>query len=227
MPDGATYLDQFRMLISHIGNAMGYVRMIRSGGLRFVSDSVRFIPDLEDVPNFEKLSLEEGMSDGEVKAAAVMLDKVVENLTRNFSEGTEYFELLVNVFARQFNSSKHVHLRAFYAIVPPLTVNFVDHIVAAKEKISKKRQQLHQQERTGASLSAFTDDGFAMGKKKCDQPCYKPNILISQDWHTSFACWTSTPPSTPSTGSSRSRSTMRARGSASMRGRGAQRRTTS
>ena len=29
MPDGATYLDQFRILVSHIGNAMGYVRMIR------------------------------------------------------------------------------------------------------------------------------------------------------------------------------------------------------
>ena len=39
MPDGATYLDQFRILVSHVGNAMGYVRMIRSGGLRSVSDS--------------------------------------------------------------------------------------------------------------------------------------------------------------------------------------------
>jgi WASH complex subunit 7 len=27
--DGLTYLDQFRILITEIGNAMGYVRMVR------------------------------------------------------------------------------------------------------------------------------------------------------------------------------------------------------
>jgi hypothetical protein len=37
---------------------MGYVRTIRSGGLRFVSNSIRFVPDLEDiqVSHFEGLS---------------------------------------------------------------------------------------------------------------------------------------------------------------------------
>lgn len=69
----------------------------------------------------------------------------------------------MSVFSRQFNSSKHVHLRSFYSIVPPLTVNYVDHIVAAKEKIGRKRQ-LHQQMDARTGLSAFTDDGFAMGE---------------------------------------------------------------
>jgi WASH complex subunit 7 len=42
-PEGLSYLDQFRILISHIGNAMGYVRMIRSGGLHCCSDAIRSI----------------------------------------------------------------------------------------------------------------------------------------------------------------------------------------
>lgn len=42
-PDGYTYLDQFRVLISQIGNAMGYVRMIRSGGLHCCSNAIRFV----------------------------------------------------------------------------------------------------------------------------------------------------------------------------------------
>lgn len=54
LSDNQTYLDQFRLLISHIGNAIGYVRMIRSGGLNFCSNSIRFVPDLEDIVSFEE-----------------------------------------------------------------------------------------------------------------------------------------------------------------------------
>ena len=75
MPDGATYLDQFRILVSHIGNAMGYVRMIRSGGLRSVSESVAFVPELEGAPKFGDLCAAEGLSEESVKAGE-MLDKV-------------------------------------------------------------------------------------------------------------------------------------------------------
>ena len=76
MPDGATYLDQFRILVSHIGNAMGYVRMIRSGGLRSVSESVAFVPgDMEGAPKFGDLCKAEGLSEESVKAGE-MLDKV-------------------------------------------------------------------------------------------------------------------------------------------------------
>ncbi len=58
LADNQTYLDQFRLLISHIGNAMGYVRMIRSGGLNYCSNSSRFVPDLEDIVSFEQYSNE-------------------------------------------------------------------------------------------------------------------------------------------------------------------------
>lgn len=51
-------MDQFRVLISNIGNAMGYVRMIRSGGLNYCSNSIRFVPDLDDIVSFELYSTE-------------------------------------------------------------------------------------------------------------------------------------------------------------------------
>lgn len=44
------------------GNAMGYIRMIRSGGLHCCSNAIRFIPDLEDIVTFEELCREEGLS---------------------------------------------------------------------------------------------------------------------------------------------------------------------
>ncbi|XP_053742300.1 WASH complex subunit 4 [Synchiropus splendidus] len=151
-PDGQSYLDQFRQLISQIGNAMGYVRMIRSGGLHCCSSAIRFVPDLEDIVNFEELVKEEGLSE-ETRRAASVLDLVLEDLTSNSAEGTEYFKMLVAVFAPEFRSVKNMHLRNFYMIVPPLTVNFVEHSISCKEKLNKKNK-------TGA---AFTDDGFAMG----------------------------------------------------------------
>ena len=63
-------------------------------------------------------------------------------------------QLLVKVFNQQFDDQKQIHLKKFFVIVPPLTVNYVEHIISAKEKMSKKNKD-------GA---AFTDDGFAMGK---------------------------------------------------------------
>ncbi|XP_074863991.1 WASH complex subunit 4 isoform X4 [Carettochelys insculpta] len=151
-PDGQSYLDQFRQLISQIGNAMGYVRMIRSGGLHCCSSAIRFVPDLEDIVNFEELVKEEGLSE-ETQKAARQLDSVLTDLTRNSAEGTEYFKMLVDVFAPEFRSPKNMHLRNFYIIVPPLTLNFVEHSISCKEKLNKKNK----------SGAAFTDDGFAMG----------------------------------------------------------------
>lgn len=151
-PEGQSYLDQFRQLISQIGNAMGYVRMIRSGGLHCCSSAIRFVPDLEDIVNFEELVKEEGLSEETQKAAGV-LDSVLGDLTSNSAEGTEYFKMLVAVFAPEFRSAKNMHLRNFYMIVPPLTVNFVEHSISCKEKLNKKNK----------SGAAFTDDGFAMG----------------------------------------------------------------
>lgn len=38
-----SYLDQFRRLIAEIGNAMGYIRMIRSGGFHCCSNAISFV----------------------------------------------------------------------------------------------------------------------------------------------------------------------------------------
>ncbi|ETO23353.1 hypothetical protein RFI_13827, partial [Reticulomyxa filosa] len=49
---GQTFLDHFRALITQIGNALGYVRMIRSGLLYYTSSSMEYVPDVDDVPAF-------------------------------------------------------------------------------------------------------------------------------------------------------------------------------
>ena len=117
--DGLTKLDQFRLLITHIGafspfyfsifiwlynlidishffiallgNAMGFVRTVRSGGLHQCSKAICFIPDLEDMESFEELGKTESVATN--FSAAKDLDEVVTLLTKNLSDGTEFFKV--------------------------------------------------------------------------------------------------------------------------------------
>ncbi|XP_049868543.1 WASH complex subunit 4 [Pectinophora gossypiella] len=150
--DGQSYLDLFRDLISQIGNAMGYVRMIRSGGRHCCSDATVFLPSLTINKSFKDLSEEENLEQDTIRACE-NLDQNINGLLSNFIQGTEYFKLLVDVFAPVFRNPKNIHLKNFFIIVPPLTLNFVEHMILSKDKMSKKNK-------VGA---AFTDDGFAMG----------------------------------------------------------------
>jgi WASH complex subunit 7 len=45
---------------------------------------------------------------------------VLSNLVKNFSEGTDYFKILVEVFSNEFRSNKNIHLKNFYIILPSL-----------------------------------------------------------------------------------------------------------
>lgn len=150
--DGQSYLDLFRDLISQIGNAMGYVRMVRSGGRHCCSDATMFLPDLDTEDSFKLLCEENNLTPKTIQSAD-NLDHNIDGLISNFIQGTEYFKLLVDVFAPVFRNPKNVHLKNFFIIVPPLTLNFIEHMILSKDKMTKKNK-------VGA---AFTDDGFAMG----------------------------------------------------------------
>ena len=50
------------LILLRTGNAMGYIRMVRSGGLHCCSNAIRFVPDLDEIVNFEELVKEEQIS---------------------------------------------------------------------------------------------------------------------------------------------------------------------
>lgn len=151
---GESYLDQFRKIITQIGNAMGYVRLIRSGGRRCLAEGTSFIPDIEKIKQLKAcIDIEvEELPNQSKKGADGLLDHL-QSFLANIDETTEYFELLVKVFVPVLRNKDNIHLKNFYIIIPPLTVNYIEYSLNFKEKLNKRNK----------SEYSFTDDGFALG----------------------------------------------------------------
>jgi len=176
---GKSFLDQFRILITEIGNALGYVRMVRSASMYYCSEAVKFLPDFEDVISFENYSGKKGstgaeggpgvvasegkpgagLSDETVRAGK-NLDEVIATLVKNFGEGSDYFKVLVNVFQSVLLTAEHEHLRTFYMIVPALCISWVEASLQAKDAMFKAVRGVTRE-------MYFTDDGFSVGVAYC------------------------------------------------------------
>jgi WASH complex subunit 7 len=174
--DGLSFLDQFRKLIAEIGNALGYVRMVRSAGMQFCSDAITFIPDVDNIVSFgqhagngdpgpnEDGNTEEpassingaNLSEDAVDAGK-NLDSVLSELLKNFTEGTNYFQMLVKVFQDVLLKDEHGYLKNFYMIVPALTINFIETLRISKDKMDKTLREGSRQ------VAYFSDDGFMVG----------------------------------------------------------------
>lgn len=102
-PQGVSYLDMFRILISQIGNALGYVRMIRSGAIHFNADATVFVPDVDEDLRFVFLVKENGLSDLTLTAAEE-LEATIDRMNKTYAEGTEYFKVGSYTFLIQFKA---------------------------------------------------------------------------------------------------------------------------
>lgn len=153
--------------MTEIGNALGYIRMVRSAGMHRVAEAIQFVPDLEHIKALSSLLQEIGgdadvegenggpSSAGDEKKQSGRVDQVVTELAKKFAEGTDYLKVLVDVFQGvMLNSPGSKHLENFYMIVPALSINFTESSLLAKDNLSKAHK---------GKEAYFTDDGFAIG----------------------------------------------------------------
>ncbi|VDM95715.1 unnamed protein product [Thelazia callipaeda] len=151
--DDLSYLDKLRILITEVGNAMGYVRLVRSGAVEVSVQSLEFLPDLDDIMSFEPMVMNAKLSTESIDAARV-LDGIFDVSKKNINQSDNYLQILVEVFAPELrDSTKYEHLNFFYMIVPPLTINFIDQMLSCKGKLGRRAKQ----------NNTFTDDGFILG----------------------------------------------------------------
>jgi WASH complex subunit 7 len=184
---GKSFLDQFRILVTEIGNALGYVRMVRSASMYYCAEAVKYLPEFEEMISFGEYAgegkkvtsavvdeqgntvseevveeLEGAKLSAETVRAAKNLDESINTLVRNFGAASDYFKILVSVFQSVLlDNNNHEHLKNFYAIVPAMCISWIEGSLLAKDSMYKTARGASQRE------MYFTDDGFAMGVAYC------------------------------------------------------------
>ena len=155
---GLTYMDKFREAITEVGNALGFVRMMRLGAMRYCSQATEFLPPREGSQGEEKTSFT-ARANGEEEDDLVVkcteqVDSLMENLEAKSAETLDYLNLLVSVFSKELCNERFSHLQDFHIIVPAVTLNAIESLLKGKEKLSKRGVD---------SEATFSDDGFALG----------------------------------------------------------------
>ncbi|XP_037936689.1 WASH complex subunit 4 [Teleopsis dalmanni] len=150
--DGQTYMDLFRKVITHVGNAMGYIRLVRSGSIHANYSASLYLPKFDENLTFAETCKKENLHDVTF-VAAENLEANINNLVRSFSDSTDYFKILIEAFQPFFHNAHNIHLKTFFLIIPPLTLNYVEYMLSVKEKINRKDRQ----------EAVLFDDGFAVG----------------------------------------------------------------
>lgn len=138
--DGMSYLDWFRKVITCLGNTLGFVRMIWTASMKDLTGTIKFIPKEAVFANYSEILKDLGIEESsELYKATKNFEDTIKLLIKKELEVKDYLRNLVSVFYRVFKGEQHKHMRLFYILIPTLSINFVDSIKAAKDKILKKR----------------------------------------------------------------------------------------
>ncbi|XP_017871177.1 PREDICTED: WASH complex subunit 7 homolog [Drosophila arizonae] len=147
--NGETYMDLFRKVITQVGNAVGYVRLLQSGSKNANFRSRSFMSRFHS--NFMRGEAKD--LDPTTMGSIREYEKSVEHLKECYSDCTNYFKLLMQGFQPFLCNPHNHHLRTFFLIAPALIMNYIDYRVKEKLKMYKKDQ----------SKCSLFEDGFAIG----------------------------------------------------------------
>jgi WASH complex subunit 7 len=144
-------VDKLRIFISQIGNALGFIRTIRTALTEYNSQNLKFFSN--NISELEKYLNNIENPDIEFKTTNTIFQETLNLLDQNKINNINYLKLLVSSFESVFNDQKAQDLDLFYYLIPAVTINYVENLIVAKDNIFKKN----------VKNAYFTDDGFILG----------------------------------------------------------------
>ena len=101
--------------------------MIRTAAFKDNSNLVKYIPPLLEETRFEMQADDLDIKE-ETYEAMKMLDMCVRNIFKQADDAGDYLRLIVRNFDGMFDGEETKHLRLFYMIIPPLSLNYIEHL---------------------------------------------------------------------------------------------------
>mmetsp|Transcript_92222 Transcript_92222/g.192845 ORF Transcript_92222/g.192845 Transcript_92222/m.192845 type:complete len:1244 (-) Transcript_92222:152-3883(-) len=166
--DGVSVLDKLRQVVTHIGNSLGYVRMVRNAGLRVIGKSLPvaslLLPPSQKVsPTTSLLEAARSAESGEQLMKAVeVADDLALGVQQRFQTPADHLLILATFFGKPDRKEAALAYGAnlFHFLIPALTVSFMDSILLGREALEKRASGSAGVSRKNAYCF---DDGFAVG----------------------------------------------------------------
>lgn len=177
---GISFLDDYRSLLTEIGNGLGLVFLLTQGRQQFLANNRQFLaevdPETVTSPGLDPALRSAGIGRATTDAPgrglfqpelrsltrAANLAGALDSLILLTSSTSNEHDALSSAFSKlllgfrpQLLSVTHRHLAHFYMLVPALSLSYVETMLLAKERLTQRGPE--------ALYSGFTDDGFPLG----------------------------------------------------------------
>jgi WASH complex subunit 7 len=151
--DEVTLIDKLRGFITQIGNALAFIRTIRSSLMDYSSQNLKFLENQyeEIFKNLGTMEIDDQNTKASFNNTNNLFQESLGLLDQNGKNNLNYLMILVNTFENVFQNIPDLDL--FFYLIPAVSINYVEHLIKAKDKITK----------INVKDSYFSDDGFIMG----------------------------------------------------------------
>uniref|UniRef100_A0A1D1XXL3 WASH complex subunit 7 n=3 Tax=Anthurium amnicola TaxID=1678845 RepID=A0A1D1XXL3_9ARAE len=144
-------VDQLRSIITEMGNGLGLVRLLHTGGSRQACRISSCKPRY--VTNFLESDRSCSPSD-EIDTPGKVMDDAVYNKCQSIY-GVDYFPSLLSSVLKELQCDRYLNLIDFHFIIPAIIANLIESKLHSKEKPLRRDRE--------AGNQMIADDGFVMG----------------------------------------------------------------
>eukprot|EP00792_Barthelona_sp_PAP020_P005974 TRINITY_DN2867_c0_g1_i1.p1 TRINITY_DN2867_c0_g1~~TRINITY_DN2867_c0_g1_i1.p1 ORF type:complete len:1158 (-),score=297.25 TRINITY_DN2867_c0_g1_i1:42-3488(-) len=155
-------IDKFREVVTRIGNALGYLRMLRSGDLRSSALQLSFVRNFDQLPDLVEKAREDNLPQDTIQAVE-NLQELLVSLQETFTDSKDFLQIIVEGTGQTLANEQHKHLQYFYIFVPALLISHINFMNDETQKLMGTSKVVVSNSKRNITKGVITEDGFALG----------------------------------------------------------------